>query len=514
MANQDVRPNALANATNWTGAYTDIDEDVSSPDSTFLYTSTTAASVDIVMATPTASPVTTTNAQVVAFYLRKVNASGTEDNGGGDPLHTIQVSYDDGSTWPDTVATDVAITTATLVTYNFTYDNTTASDGSQVRFRLTNTKGGGGPNERHTAIDAVEWRAETPNPPKTLSGDLDAQQASISGEAAVAQCFVTGDLDAQSSSIIGILERVVTLDGSLEAQSSSIIGNLERVVPLSGDLDAQQASISGNIDVTGTTPVTGTKLYIDRALYREPNLWLPGKKPTGLVKINWDHSITKALNVCVLCSPNNSGQLEMVHKIPFAIGNNWNIGQYWSVGQAGTCLYANAASNISGRVVLLDGLGVHTGPHSFLVHYDLFTLDSNDTLFAFAGIQSDAFYYGTSSLATQMRVTYRNSGVVDFIQFGDTSSVGNNQVDIYTSPNDGNGVLYTNQVGRATTTQNADATRDNAFTNNNLVFQNSQQGQLGSTDSNLYAVFCWNRELSSGEAESLLIDPYQFLIPA
>src|SRR5210317_699371 len=114
MANEDVRPSAISGA-NWTGAYTDIDEDYSSPDGTCVYTATTGATLTISMATPSGDLSTATNAQEVAIYLRKFNTSGTEDNGGGDPLYTLEVSTDN-FTESTTLATDIAITGATGAT--------------------------------------------------------------------------------------------------------------------------------------------------------------------------------------------------------------------------------------------------------------------------------------------------------------------------------------------------------------------------------------------------------------
>ena len=39
-------------------------------------------------------------------------------------------------------------------------------------------------------------------------------------------------------------------------------------------------------------------LIVDEVMLREPNLLLPGKKPVGSVKIDWDHPISKNLLSC------------------------------------------------------------------------------------------------------------------------------------------------------------------------------------------------------------------------
>jgi hypothetical protein len=41
------------------------------------------------------------------------------------------------------------------------------------------------------------------------------------------------------------------------------------------------------------------RVHIEETLLREPNLWVPGKKPVGNVKIDWSHPLARDL-VCVL----------------------------------------------------------------------------------------------------------------------------------------------------------------------------------------------------------------------
>lgn len=167
MPQTSLFPNAaLLAQTNYTGAYTDIDDDPDSPDANWLTVTSlgTDASVRIPIDTPPANPTTTSNAQQIRIWVREQAGNKTPD---------FSISVYENGTSRALLASAVSVTgTGTLYTYNWTYTGFTNADGSGVEVFIDAPAphpGGGGVD-----IGAVEWLAdhEVPITPVSISDTL------------------------------------------------------------------------------------------------------------------------------------------------------------------------------------------------------------------------------------------------------------------------------------------------------------------------------------------------------
>jgi len=115
---------------------------------------TSPQSIVAQIGTPTNSPVTTTDGQSILVEVRRTQTNAT-------PTVTIEVSDDNGTSWT-TLASGVSVTSTTgetLGPYNWTFAGG-ASDGSEVRVRITANTSGGGPNETGVDVGYITWNAE------------------------------------------------------------------------------------------------------------------------------------------------------------------------------------------------------------------------------------------------------------------------------------------------------------------------------------------------------------------
>ena len=162
-AQEDVRPDHLNQTSGWSGAYTDIDEDVDGTlDGNLVWTSIAGNKLIWVgFASPSADPTTGTDEQTIKIAATKNTSTGSEDAGGGTPTYDIDVSSDNGTEWAS-LATGVSINGLDQIdSYTWTYPAGTGdpTDGSLVVVRFTTDSAGGGPNRRFGAIEAIEWVA-------------------------------------------------------------------------------------------------------------------------------------------------------------------------------------------------------------------------------------------------------------------------------------------------------------------------------------------------------------------
>ncbi|MEX2144805.1 MAG: hypothetical protein WD712_00270, partial [Candidatus Spechtbacterales bacterium] len=157
---EDVRPNATAaeaaGTCDTTNAHTRLDEDVDgTPDGLVCAADAGSSQHDIRLnfATPTANPLTTTDAQVFAFRAKK---SAT---GGGSP--TVAASFYCNGSLVEAGAAKTLTDTYDIFTDTFTFNATScAASGSDAEVLLDCTPNGGGPNARSCNYESVEWRAD------------------------------------------------------------------------------------------------------------------------------------------------------------------------------------------------------------------------------------------------------------------------------------------------------------------------------------------------------------------
>jgi len=161
LATEDLYPDGLQ-ASGWTGTAANIDEDIdtTAPDGALLYAPSDNTTVRITFPTPSGDPTTGTDDQQIRVMVGKQDA-GAKSTSGGDPTLDLYI-YENGTSRV-TLATAVDVYAAVgndgILSYNWTYSGFTNSDGSGVELYLSNTKGGGGPNERNCYVESVEWIA-------------------------------------------------------------------------------------------------------------------------------------------------------------------------------------------------------------------------------------------------------------------------------------------------------------------------------------------------------------------
>ncbi len=171
---EDVLPNDEDNPSAWgdsTGSFcatlcdstncsVDVDDDPQSPTSD-LNATITDSSIRYEFATPTDDPSLTTDAQTIEIATIKMgNLTCNVVAGGGSPLFTVDFSC--GGVNKENLVTDQALSSDTqLNTYTFTYINDGDCDaaGANLQILVAVLKGGGGPNQRRAAIEAIRWVA-------------------------------------------------------------------------------------------------------------------------------------------------------------------------------------------------------------------------------------------------------------------------------------------------------------------------------------------------------------------
>lgn len=159
MATERKAPDAIISSSglNVSGGIAYIQDDPDSADANWFTTTATNGALRISFPTPTGNPTPGAGVQEFRVRLRK-NASG-----GGDPTYTAELRETGGGAALETLATDVALTSAdpgAVISLPWNAANLGSADGSAVELYLVFTKGGGGPNERNVEVGAAEWNVD------------------------------------------------------------------------------------------------------------------------------------------------------------------------------------------------------------------------------------------------------------------------------------------------------------------------------------------------------------------
>ena len=158
MATQTLAPGSIYSSSNLSGAVTDIDEAVASPDANWLTASSNNVDSNLVVdfPTPTNTPGTGTGLQQFQIYAR-LTANGTACTYNVYLCETDGTRLNGGSA----IATG-SLTSTTGQTITATWDASLlgTADGSAVQCEFDVTKAGGAPSNRTTGeVGAIEWDA-------------------------------------------------------------------------------------------------------------------------------------------------------------------------------------------------------------------------------------------------------------------------------------------------------------------------------------------------------------------
>lgn len=248
MAFERVKPNGITETTNnWgtTGDYStsppdyqDIDEDYQGTyDLVLLTTDDTSGTGEakIDFATPTATPVATTDAQAIRVAIYKSTRIGIVSSIKNDPTFDLWV-YDGSSEVQ--LANDVSLsgygTEGTPYENSFPFTYNGGSDGSEVYVRfISNGNGQTGTNARVAGLETIEWYAETGTGSTPKSGS--------------------------DTVTVGVTEGTPTMLGTLSAADSPTVSLAEAVsllAVLTGTDDPLSVSLSELASISA--PVSGS----------------------------------------------------------------------------------------------------------------------------------------------------------------------------------------------------------------------------------------------------------------
>ena len=270
-------------------------------------------------------------------------------------------------------------------------------------------------------------------------------------------------------------------------------------------------------------PPSSNNFFVDEALLVEPNLWTPGKKPTGPVEIDWDHPLTRGLRTAVISQ--NGLAIDLANGL--LAQNTGNIALDHS--QYGEFLSCTTSSTTSYATFIDGGNGFDTAsaaePISIVtkvINYEILQAGRYFTS------QRGPDYIGTWRLtnitvaAGCLFTIYNDSQVTAYSasirgKDGGYSDWGSNTwwtFGMSTSGLNGDSIdFYHDGFPSDSGTLNGDATMDATASDLSFVGQ--------SRDTNLTAecgvefLYLWQgKKLSDAEQQSIALDPYQILKPA
>jgi hypothetical protein len=244
-------------------------------------------------------------------------------------------------------------------------------------------------------------------------------------------------------------------------------------------------------------------LIVEETSLREPNLWTPGKKPVGKVKIDWTNSLTNGLEEISLCR--SLEEKELVHnRSPNAIngtpdveydGINFSAASSEYINFDGTGIYASYPRTMFGLFYPVANTFLPVACHA--------DSGSINNLWAIFNDATNAFRY-----------FFRDSGAGTsdtFAIIGGSPVIGerNSIAGVSSASNDhklyGNGRL----IGTNTNSRNPAGAGMDHYTIG--AFRDSTP-TYGSGKVSLTMLF--SVALTDSQVQSLHADPYQFLIPA
>lgn len=155
---ETLAPDALLIQTNLTGAVTDIDESVDSPDSNWLVSVDDGlnTTMRVSFPTPTGDPTTGAGLQTMRLWVRRSQVAG-----GNSP--TLAVNLWENGSDVSTLVTGQSITNLTGEMLTLTWDASSLSlaTGADVEIYAVGSRSGGAGGDRRTVeFGAVEWNVE------------------------------------------------------------------------------------------------------------------------------------------------------------------------------------------------------------------------------------------------------------------------------------------------------------------------------------------------------------------
>ena len=240
---------------------------------------------------------------------------------------------------------------------------------------------------------------------------------------------------------------------------------------------------------------------VDETYLREPNLWVPGKKPIGPVKVDWGHNLSDGMIIC------NTFQSSLDHNL------------------AGR----TPSTNVNGGTFGTDRYGKHlrlTRSADQYIKYGIDPLTTSTNTFAIirrridaTSLESVTFALDTGDNINRCQVHLPWAGGIVYFDYGGTvggttrASFTHNQNENYEMWVFRAGSLgmsiWLNGVKKASHATVAARTISSSY-----EFQlNYQDASMRGMEQRFYLFIASNSEWSDAQVMEWFKDPYQFLIP-
>lgn len=235
--------------------------------------------------------------------------------------------------------------------------------------------------------------------------------------------------------------------------------------------------------------------------WEEPNLLLPGVKPTGPVVIDWDHPLAKGLTRCIL--PALMGDIDLVtEKIPIRSGTYSYDANKLNFDSSGDGVFEyGATANVAGtgiRTILTIAATNHATAE--FVAIGCFNSSSGGEFFILSLDQNGGFRYFVREGGNAADLKTGSAGVTEGVKYtilGVSRSSTDHELFI-----DG---LSVETSSNSSIPDDLDKTSLGAWQDSSPTYTG-----LGS----VWAGLIWTRALTDTEIQSISRDPYSFLIPA
>lgn len=151
QTSETLKPNAIVTSTNTSSAVSTIQDNPSSPDTTFMTptTSGTSMMVEVNFPLPANNLVTGSGLQTFNVYAKRDNTNGT-------PSYTIAL-YDNGTQLAISGSNSVSSTTGSVTSYTWDAGLLSNVNGSTVQCRVTTTAYSSGSKKTNVDIGYISW---------------------------------------------------------------------------------------------------------------------------------------------------------------------------------------------------------------------------------------------------------------------------------------------------------------------------------------------------------------------
>jgi len=236
-------------------------------------------------------------------------------------------------------------------------------------------------------------------------------------------------------------------------------------------------------------------LPIEDALLREPNLWVPGKKPVGPVKIDWEHPITANLaGIYLLNSP-------AIHNL--VTGAVTTMPATEGVIVRGNAYFERATGAADGHFIDLYSDSIMPAGTIMLNNFG----PSATTGWIFAEI-GEASEWSVNTNIPNNRFQSAINGSIWYDQPSHTELTNDNSILSWSWDVDANTERHISTTARTTRSVSiSQPTNAQIKIGARFNYDDLQAGTL-------YYMYFWNRFITDAEETAIRNDPYQILMPA